>query len=518
MLVPTPRKTKEMRKNAASTMATSLTQKLILSRFIIMAGYPPRSSPTETIVYHVAAAYSDRDSPPGGGLENLLLGTSTLKRRLDHGEISPFSRLQRPRLGLDTEGARPPERRQLEPSRAAHAMHLHREQRLFEKVHARAAPEPVRTHTDPDASGDHAKHGRDAAPEEVVRTGTMRRRYAGLRQNSYVLFGDTGRQMRGYRLGGKQPHALGVAHGRYTRSPPLVATEDIGEPAGTVRYELDLLGTLGEVDRERPPHLPRSLRRQTRGLGVYGIRRMSADPDGHPGGADLMREKLGVDGPRHPARGELRQALPVRGRLGHVRSPRLDSLPGRVAGRPGRPGLLLGEALYEPGKPARKRSSCGGIFPPETEVGVRVYGARDHRVVGEEPDLGIGVLTPDFGERSQGLYAPVLYEQGPVLQRGRRDGHQGSGRENHGSGLAFRHPSRPPPRPWTPETRVPGCRAGGLCLPGRRRSHPWPTPRSWRRRPWRARPLCPPRAAPAPGSGRRGRAGSSPRLLHSGRR
>src|SRR5215210_4149063 len=213
MLVPTPRKMKEMRKNAASTMATSLTQKLILSRFIIMAGYPPRFSGTERIVYHVAADHCDRDSPSGGGLEDLLLGISTLERRLDHGEIGPFPRLQRPRLGLDTECARPPERRQLEPSPAAHAMHLHREQRLFEKVHARAAPEPVRTHTDPDASGDHAEHGRDAAPEEVVRTGTMRCRYAGLVQNPNVLFGDPCRQVRGYRLGGEKPHVLGVAHG-----------------------------------------------------------------------------------------------------------------------------------------------------------------------------------------------------------------------------------------------------------------------------------------------------------------
>src|SRR5215211_4615886 len=240
MLVPTPRKMKEMRKNAASTMDTSLTQKPILSRFIIMACYLLQSSGTETIVYHVATDYRNRDSPPGGGLEDLLLGISTLERRLDHGEIGPFPRLQRPRLGLDTERARPPERRQLEARRAAHTMHLHREQRLFEEVHARAAPEPIRTHTDPDAGGDHAKHGRDAAPEEVVRTGTMRRRYAGLDQNPYVLFGDSGRQVRGYRLGGEKLHVLGIAHGRYSHSSPLVATEDVGESAGPTLYELDL--------------------------------------------------------------------------------------------------------------------------------------------------------------------------------------------------------------------------------------------------------------------------------------
>jgi hypothetical protein len=36
MFVPTPRKMKEIRKMAESKMATSLTQKPILSRFIIM--------------------------------------------------------------------------------------------------------------------------------------------------------------------------------------------------------------------------------------------------------------------------------------------------------------------------------------------------------------------------------------------------------------------------------------------------------------------------------------------------
>src|SRR5918995_1578406 len=324
---------KEIRKNAASTIATSLTQKLILSRFIIMAGYPPRFSGTETIVYHVTADHGNRDSPPGGGFENLPLRISTLERRLDHGEITPFPRLQRPRLGLDTEGARPPERRQLETSHAAHTMHLHREQRLLEEVHAGAAPEPIRTHTDPDASGDHAEYGRDAAPEEVVRTGTMRRRYTGLRQDPHVLFGDSGRQVRGYRLGGEKPHVLGVVHGRHSHSSPLVAAEDVGEPTRPTLYELDLLGALGEVDRERPSHVARPLRRQTRRLGVYGIRGMHADRsvhalrqaftefarlrdyelDGLLRGADLVREELGVDGPRHPARGELRQALGVWG-------------------------------------------------------------------------------------------------------------------------------------------------------------------------------------------------------------
>src|ERR687889_742492 len=108
MLVPTPRKIKEMRKNAASTMDTNLTQKLSLSRFIIMAGYPPRSSPTEAIVYHVTANDRGRHSPAGRGLENSPLGISILGRGLDHGEVGPLPSIERPRLGLDTERARPP--------------------------------------------------------------------------------------------------------------------------------------------------------------------------------------------------------------------------------------------------------------------------------------------------------------------------------------------------------------------------------------------------------------------------
>src|SRR5215203_4105754 len=222
-----PRKIKERRKNAASTMDTNLTQKLSLSRFIIMAVYPPGSSRAETIVYHVTANDRGRDSPAGCSFENFPLGISILPRGLDHGEVGPLPRIERPRCGLDTERTRPSQRRQLEACRTAHTVQLHREQRLLEEVHARAAPEPVCSHTDPDATGDHAKYGRDATPEEVVRTGTMCRRYAGLRQNPYVLFGDSCRQVRGYRLGGEKSHVLGVAHGRYTRPSPLVATEDI---------------------------------------------------------------------------------------------------------------------------------------------------------------------------------------------------------------------------------------------------------------------------------------------------
>src|SRR5215208_5940326 len=171
MLVPRPRKIKEMRKNAASTMDTNLTQKLSLSRFIIMAVYPPGSSGAETIVYHVAANDGGRDSPAGGSFESAPFGISVLLRGLDHGEVGPLPHLKRPRSGLDTERLRPSQRCQLEACRRAQTVQSHREQRLLEEVHARAAPEPVRTHTDPDATRDQARQGRDATPEEVVRTG-----------------------------------------------------------------------------------------------------------------------------------------------------------------------------------------------------------------------------------------------------------------------------------------------------------------------------------------------------------
>src|SRR5829696_5397221 len=224
MLVPRPRKMKERRKNAASTMDTNLTQKLSLLRFIIMAVYPPGSSGAKTIVYHVTTNDRGRDSRAGGSFEN--------------------------------------------------------------------------------------------APFEIP-----------------VLLGGSRRQVRGYGLGGEQLHALCVADGRDTNATPLVSTEDVCEPARTTLQELDLLGALGEVDRELPPHLPRLARNQTRGLRINGVRGMHTDlrvdslrqtfsklahlrdykVDSLLRGTDLMREELGVDGPRHPAFGELRQAFSVRG-------------------------------------------------------------------------------------------------------------------------------------------------------------------------------------------------------------
>src|SRR5215213_9364483 len=281
MLVPTPRKIKEMRKNAASTMDNNFTQKLILSRFIIMAGYPPRSSTTEAIVYHVATDDRGRNPPASGSFENIPPGVRILGRGLDNGEIGPFPRIERPRLGLNTERARPTERRKFEARRAAHTVQLHREQRLLEKVHARAAPEPVGAHTDPDATGDHIRHGRDTAPEKVIRTWAVRRRCAGLRQNCYVLLRDSCRQVCGYGLGGEKLYLLRVAYGRDARSSPLVGAEDVSEAALTTLYELDLFGAFGEVDRERPPHLPGPPRHQTRGLRVHCVRGMYADPRVH---------------------------------------------------------------------------------------------------------------------------------------------------------------------------------------------------------------------------------------------
>src|SRR5918993_2138034 len=159
MLVPRPRKMKERRKNAASTMDTNLTQKLSLSRFIIMAVCPPESSGAETIVYHVTTDDRGRDSPAGGGFENTPLGVSALPRCLDHGEVRPLPRLERPRSGLYTERPSPSQGCQLEARRTAHAVQLNREQRLLEEVHTRAAPEPVCPHTDPDATGYQGGHG-----------------------------------------------------------------------------------------------------------------------------------------------------------------------------------------------------------------------------------------------------------------------------------------------------------------------------------------------------------------------
>src|ERR687894_210808 len=121
MLVPRPRKMKERRKNAASTMDTNLTQKLSLSRFIIMAVCPPESSGAETIVYHVTTNDRGRDSPAGGRFENPPLGISSPPRGLDHGKVRPLPRIEPPRSPLDTERLRPSQGCQLEACRTAHA-------------------------------------------------------------------------------------------------------------------------------------------------------------------------------------------------------------------------------------------------------------------------------------------------------------------------------------------------------------------------------------------------------------
>ena len=76
--------------------------------------------------------------------------------------------------------------------------------------------------------------------------------------------------------GREQLYALRVADGRDADSTPLVGAEDVREAASATLQELDLLGALGEVDRELPPHLPRPTRGQTRGLRVHGVRGMYA--------------------------------------------------------------------------------------------------------------------------------------------------------------------------------------------------------------------------------------------------
>src|SRR5918993_2869540 len=134
MLVPMPRKIKEMRKKAESTIATNLTQKLSLSRFIIMDGYPPSYLPTETIVYHVTADDRGRDSTAGRGLKDSEYGLPVLGRSLDQGEVGPFPNIERPRLGLDAERARPSQCRELEAGHTAHTVQPHREQCLLEEV------------------------------------------------------------------------------------------------------------------------------------------------------------------------------------------------------------------------------------------------------------------------------------------------------------------------------------------------------------------------------------------------
>src|SRR5688572_16733283 len=208
MLVPMPRKMKEMRKTAESSMATSLTQKLSLSRFIIMAVYPPRSSSTETIVYHVAPDYRGNDPTTCRGLDDVPRGISALERCLDQYEVGPFTHFERP--GLDAERPRPTQGRQLQTPGTAYIVQIHRKECLLEEVHAGATPEPVGAHPDPDSAFDHVPHGRDAAREEIVRPGAVCRGDAGPSEDLDVLFRDPRRQVGGYRLWGEEPYVPGV--------------------------------------------------------------------------------------------------------------------------------------------------------------------------------------------------------------------------------------------------------------------------------------------------------------------
>src|SRR5829696_958156 len=116
-LVPTPRKIKERRKMAVSRMATNLTQKPILSRFIIMAVYPPGSSDARTIVYHVSPDDRGHDPTACSGLEHVPLRIPVPRHDLDQRQVGPFACLYGPRLSLDAERPRPPERGQLEADR-----------------------------------------------------------------------------------------------------------------------------------------------------------------------------------------------------------------------------------------------------------------------------------------------------------------------------------------------------------------------------------------------------------------
>src|SRR5215217_5918182 len=277
MLVPTPRKTKDMMKMAASRMETNLTQKPNFSRFIIMARYPPLCAGTETIVYHVAPDDRNRDGPTRRSLQNFSLRISVPRHGLDQREVGPLAHFYAPRLALDPEDARPAERRQSQARRAIQAVEIYREERLLEEVHAGAAPEPVGAHPHPDATLEHARHRRDAAAKVIVGARTMRGRDTRPRENLYLFFRDAGCEMGRDRPGGEKLYVASVADGRSAHPSPLVATEDVGEATRTVPHELHLLGALGQVDRQLPPQLPRPLRRQTRGLGIDGVGRMHAD-------------------------------------------------------------------------------------------------------------------------------------------------------------------------------------------------------------------------------------------------
>ncbi len=218
------------------------------------------------------------------------------------------------------------------------------------------------------------------------------------------------------------------------------------------------------MDREPPTLLARPPRREPRRLGVYRVRGVDAylgayplgqplaqlaylvdyELDGLLGRAELVREELGVDGPGESRLGELRQALPVGRGLRHEGSTCLYGLSGRIAGRLGRPGLLLRQALYELREPSRERAALRRVAPPEAQVGVGIDGPRDDGVAGEEAELGVSTLPPDVFERTDGGDASVADEDRPVPDRWPGDGHEQARREDRG--FSLRHPFRPLPK------------------------------------------------------------------------
>src|SRR5918997_1286500 len=215
------------------------------------------------------------------------------------------------------------------------------------------------------------------------------------------------------------------------------APEAVG--AGPDPNELDLLGALGEMDREGPTQLPSPPRREARGLRVHRVRGVHADPRAHSLGQILLqpphlsddglhylsgrrpveipREEFGVHSTGQSAPGELRQALAVGRGLGHERRPGHYRLAGGVASRLRSPGLLLWETLYEPPEPASELTALRRVLATKSQVGVGIDGPGNNGVFGKEPYLRVRGPAPKVGERPDGSDAPVADENGPILDR-----------------------------------------------------------------------------------------------------
>src|SRR5918998_2506696 len=197
--MPSPKRTEEIRKKAAKTTATTAITRPNLLRFIIMAGYPRGRSGFRAIVYHVAAGDRRRDAPLGRRLDDGELGAA--RDVLDDGEVGPLAGLQAAGLVPQVHDPGPFERREAQGRRPVEAVQPDGGHRLLEEVHARAAPQSVRAHPDPDAAPHHLGHGRDAAAQVLVGAGAVGRRDTGAGEDLYLLLADARRQVSGDGLG-----------------------------------------------------------------------------------------------------------------------------------------------------------------------------------------------------------------------------------------------------------------------------------------------------------------------------